>query len=89
MKYEYTIYIQIKNGTPFCTGVLSDEKQVEERLKGMIRRHKQFRQIYYIDIKDYPNEYSPAQLGTYYKILRRPINDWEEITENCNINVTQ
>lgn len=87
MKYEYTIYIQIRNGTPFCSGIYSNEKQVEEHLKSLIRRHKQYKQIYYVDNKNYDNEYSKAQTGTYYKILRRPINDWQELTEKCNIFV--
>lgn len=78
-QFEYAIYIKIKQGTPFITGRYTDEKQVAEHIRSMARRHDQYHQPYYVDCESFDNTYPPGIPGTYYKVLKRAVNDWTAV----------
>ena len=81
-KYEYAIYIRHGLGMPFII-----EKphmtyyDICNYLNEEAKRHERYNRIYYIDNKFFKNHYEFSLNGTYYKILRRPVADWEEIEE--------
>ena len=39
----------------------------------------QFRQTYYIDRNGFKNHFPKEVVQYYYKVLERPVNDWQEI----------
>lgn len=78
-KTEYAIYKRVNNATPYIAGVFDDIKQVNEHLDSVARRHNQFRQSFYIDRVGQDNQYPKELAQFYYKLLERPVNDWQEI----------
>lgn len=79
-KYEYAIYCRVGNACPYIQRTFTNEKQINEFIKGIVRWHNKYHQIFYIDSEKYKNEYSINMNGTYYKILKRTVNDWEEVS---------
>lgn len=79
-KYDYAVYCRVSTASPYITATFKDRKQLDRFFKGIIRWHNRYHQIFYIDSKDYKNEYSKNMNGTYYKILKRKVNDWEEVS---------
>lgn len=77
-KYEYGIYCQVGSGTPYIRKIYSDMKQVYVAIEEIEKRHNHYRQLFYIDNDFYDNKYTLQCGGTYYKVLRRPIAEWEE-----------
>ena len=78
-KKEYAIYKRVNNGTPYIAKVFSNLKEVDEFLSVIIRNHEHYNHIYYIDRVGHKNKY-PLELAMfYYKLLERPVNDWQEI----------
>ena len=81
-QYEYGIYIRHGTGIPYIVerphrNYWDLVRELEEEAK----KHHRYNRIYFIDEKWFKNEYERNVVGTYYKILRRPIADWEEIIE--------
>lgn len=78
IKYEYGIYCKVGSGLPYIRSVHSDMKQIYIAIEEIEKRHNHYRQLFYIDNDFYKNKYSLECGGTYYKVLRRPILEWEE-----------
>ena len=54
-------------------------KEVEEYFKSVSINHDRYHRLYYIDAEGFKNKY-PRELATfYYKLVERPVNDWQEI----------
>ena len=78
--YEYVIYCRKSKATPYLIGSIFDnERQVKQFIEEIGKRHERFNQPYYVDNYFYKNTYPITQDGWYYKILKRPVNDWQEI----------
>lgn len=77
--FEYAIYCRVNNATPYIAHIYSSMREVEEYFKAMETRHNRYHHIYYIDTVGYDNKYSKEFAMFYYKLLKRPVNDWQEI----------
>jgi hypothetical protein len=77
-KYEYAVYTRVNNACPYIAHTFNNKKAVEEWLKEIIKQHNRYHHTYYIDTKEYKNEYPKEIVQFYYKILQRPVNDWQE-----------
>ena len=78
-KYEYAIYTRVNNATPYIGQVFDNMKQVEVYLESIGKRHNKYHQTFYIDADGYENNYPKEFADCYYKLLIRPVNDWQEI----------
>lgn len=78
-KYEYTVYCRVADACPYVMRSFTKKKDVDAFLRNLAKWHDRYHQIYYIDNKGFKNEYTINMNGKYYKILRRPVNDWEEV----------
>ena len=78
-KYEYTIYCRVSDACPYTTCLFTSIKQVEQFFESVSKNHDRYHQIYYIDYEGFKNIYAINMNGKYYKVLRREVNDWEEI----------
>lgn len=78
-KKEYAIYKRVNNATPYIAAILSDLKQVDEYIGSVSRRHEHYRQTYYIDRNGFKNHFPKEVVQYYYKVLERPVNDWQEV----------
>lgn len=78
-KYEYAIFTRVNNACPYISHIFSNLRQAEEFWKAVETRHNRFHHIYYIDAPGYSNKYSKEFAMFYYKLLKRPVNDWQEI----------
>lgn len=78
-KKEYAIYKRVNNGSPYIAAVFSSIKQVDEFLAAAERRHQQFHYSYYIDRVGHKNHYPQEFAQFYYKLLERPVSDWNEV----------
>lgn len=81
-KFEYCVYCKVKNGKPYIIpGIeMSNMVEVSNFLKELEEKHKRLSTSYYVDNDFYQNKYSANEKGTYYKVLKRPIADWEEVS---------
>lgn len=78
--FEYTLYIQVSNATPYIGIWKGDNlKDVYRKIGEIEHKHNKYRQPFYIDNDFYKNEYSNVQNGVYYKFMCRKINDWKEL----------
>lgn len=81
-KYEYAIYIRHGTGLPFIVErPRSNYWDIVRELQEDAKKHERYHRVYFIDDKFFYNHYDKDMKGTYYKILRRPIADWEELEE--------
>lgn len=78
-EYEYTIYIRHGTGLPYLGRTFTNYYDACRFLKEKAKRHEHYNQIYYIDDEFFENQYERNYQGTYYKILRRKLSDWEEV----------
>lgn len=79
MKKEYGIYCRVNNACPYIAQVYSNMKEVEEYFRTVSVNHDRYHRLYYIDAEGFRNKY-PKELATfYYKLVERPVNDWQEI----------
>ena len=90
-RYECALYTRVGNAVPYITEkrYIINITDILREIDSIERRHNRYRQIFYIDNDFYENKYSINQNGTYYKFLKRPVNDWEELdtkTEESRIN---
>lgn len=76
--YEYAIYKRVNNATPYVSNIFSSMREVEEYFKAIETRHNRYHHIYYIDAVGYENNYPKEFADCYYKLLIRPVNDWQE-----------
>lgn len=86
--FEYSIYTRVGTACPYISGKYNTLEQVMIRIGEIERKHNHYGQLFYIDNDFYQNKYNINITGIYYKVLRRPVADWEEFTtnENC-INI--
>ena len=54
--------------------------EVKQFLQELEEKHKRLSTVYYVDNDFYNNKYNANEKGTYYKVLKRPIADWEEVS---------
>lgn len=78
-KYEFTIYIRQGTAIPYLINTYNSYYDAKRFLEEKAKRHQHYNQIFYIDEDFFENEYTNNYQGTYYKILKRPVADWEEI----------
>ncbi len=80
-KYQYTIYTRHGNALPFLSGKFDSLRLVKMQLEYLAKDNDRYHRRYYIDEEFFDNEYKKGE-GTYYKILMRKVNDWEEYHES-------
>ena len=78
-KYEYAIYTRVNNACPYISKVFTNYRQVEEFIKAIENRHNRLHHLFYIEAEQYKNIYPKEIAIFYYKVLKRPVNDWQEI----------
>lgn len=78
-EFEYALYCKINNGCPYISNVY-DNKQVLEITLGLIEKNNnRYHYIFYIDYPGYKNKYPKELAKRFYKVLKRPVMDWQEI----------
>ena len=80
--FEYAIYCRVGQALPYIQTILNSMEDVMLRIVEIEKKHNHYGQFFYIDNDFYDNKYSLSYNCTYYKILRRPVSDWEEFTTN-------
>lgn len=78
-EFEYAIYKRVNNACPYIACVFSNLREVEEFFKSVVTNHNRYNHIYYIDAIGYKNEYPKELAMFYYKVLKRPVNDWQDV----------
>lgn len=78
-EYEYAVYCRVSTACPYIVRIFENKRQLKIFMEGIIKWHNRYHQVFYIDNEEYDNEYSINEGGTYYKILKRAVNDWEEV----------
>ena len=80
-KFEYTCYVQVKNGSPYI-GIWKGEsiQDVYRDIMQIEKRHNRYRQHFYIDNDFYKNKYQNNDFSYYYRFMYRKINDWQTLS---------
>lgn len=77
-EYEYILYVKVEKATPYLLQVYHNWFEVMQTIKRIEKKHsKAYMGFYYIDNDFYENPYPLTQATTYYRFLRRRVNDWE------------
>lgn len=77
-QYEYALYTRVGIGTPYIMLLpYTDFSEIHIKVNDIERKHQRQGTVFFIDNDFYHNIYSNAIGGTYYKFLRRKVNDWE------------
>ena len=80
-KTEYAIYKRVNNAVPYIiSNTFSSKQEVREFLEATIRHHQHYHHTYYIDTVGYREEQYKDFAQFYYKVLQRPVNDWEIVS---------
>lgn len=79
-KFEYTCYVQVKNGCPYI-GIWRGESiaDVYRDILQIEKRHNRYRQQFYIDNDFYKNKYKNGDFTYYYRFMFRKVNDWQTL----------
>lgn len=77
-KYEYALYCRVGNALPYIARTFTDLGDVYRYILEIEKRHNRYHQVFYIDNVFYKNAYTLGAGGTYYKFLRRKVEDWQE-----------
>ena len=82
-QYEYALYVRIKEARPYLLEWgFTDYYRFLNRLNEIKKRHNRYNQVYYIDNDCVDNDYNSCiRPEYYYKILRRPLNDYKVLTK--------
>jgi hypothetical protein len=86
---EYTVYIQVKCGTPYI-GVWSGTSMLDvyKFIKEIEKKHARYNQHFFIDNDFYNNHYSKGDYSYYYRFMVRKVNDWKTLkTKETNLKV--
>ena len=78
-EYEYAIYKRVRKGCPYIAKTFTNIYDVEEWINAVKKEHDKYHYTYYIDAEKYENQYPLEFAQFYYKILKRQVNDWQEI----------
>lgn len=84
--YEYVFYIRHNNACPFLSHIYHDFNDVLKEISDIEKKANRYNWIFYIDNDFYNNYYNINAGGTYYKVLRRAVNDWEELDSKSKRN---
>lgn len=84
-EYEYSCYVQSKGGIPYITWRGQGIEDVYRFIKEIEKKHRRYKQHFYIDNDFYNNEYNNNDYVYYYRFLRRKINDWETVSMHTNL----
>ena len=85
-EYEYTLYVQQASACPYTICVLNSFEQVLDKIEHIEKQHCYYwNRDFYIDNDFYNNKQERTPTGTYYKFLRRKVNDWEDFTTKDEI----
>ena len=78
--YQYCFYIVCNGGCPYYSQVFNSLQEALNWLNEIEKKAKHYNRIIYVDNKFYNNHYNECCkfMGTYYKLLVRPTNEWEE-----------
>lgn len=80
-EYEYALYVQRENACPYIATIMDSMEKVKLKIEQIKKTHcYRYNRIFYIDNDFYKNEYKLGMGGTYYKFVRRKVNDWEDFT---------
>lgn len=79
-KYEYALYVRVGKACPYIKRVFVSIDDVYRYIHEIEKRHNHYSQSFYIDNDFYKNEYANVNVDTYYKFLRRNVEDWQEFT---------
>lgn len=95
-EFEYILYVKVGNATPYLAGLrpMRTWKEIMDTIEWIEKKHsKPYMDWFYIDNDFYENKYPLIATSTYYKILRRKVNDWQTFKTKDNLiylkNVTQ
>lgn len=82
-EYEYTLYVCVSGACPYFAGKKPfKEKEIPAWIKYIEKHHhNKYDPVFYIDNDFYKNGYN-GKGGTYYKFMRRRVNDWEDFTKD-------
>lgn len=78
-QYQYAIYCKNGSACPYIKAVLDNREEVKVYISSIVKWHKRYHHNFYIDNKFYKNEEKLLPTGFYYKVLRRTVNDWDDI----------
>lgn len=90
VEYEYILYVKVGSACPYLAGLepMRSWREVMNTIKWIENKHsKSYNGWYYIDNDFYDNPYPLTSNGTYYKILRRKVNDWEVFNTKIEDNI--
>ena len=80
-KYEYAIYCKVGTAKPYI--IPRSFKDLDDILKFLGEQeenHYLTGRTMYVDNDFYQNKFSMNEKGTYFKVLMRPVSDWEVAT---------
>ena len=79
-KFEYTCYVQVKNGCPYI-GIWRGESiaDVYRDILQIEKRHNRYKQHFYIDNDFYINKYKDNDFVYYYRFMFREVNNWQTL----------
>ena len=82
-EFEYTMLVQEGTGCPYLATTYNSFDKVLVAIERIEKTHcYKWNREFYIDNDFYKNEQQRSITGTYYKFLRRKVNDWEEFTKD-------
>lgn len=85
-EYEYSLYTRVEDATPYVN--IINAKSVNDLARFIAQLEKKHsygkKRLYYIDNDFYKNPYPLMASTTYYKFMRRKVNDWEEFKTTAN-----
>lgn len=83
IKYQYGVYIQIGNAKPYVNELthIWNMQDLYRYIEDIEKKHRHYRQMFYIDNDFYENKYSLECGGTYYRFLKRKVLSWEDVSE--------
>lgn len=79
-EYEYSCYIRVGSAKPYIAPyVLYDMTDIYRVIEEIERKHNRYHQAFYIDNDFYDNHYNKIENGTYYRFMKRKVNNWTPV----------
>ncbi len=78
MSFQYTLQIQIKNGSPYIIGSFDSFDILLSILQEKINKDKHYRRPFYVYNNFFNNVYDESIAISKYKVFIRSCSDWEE-----------
>lgn len=79
-EFEYVFYCRVNGGKPYIIPrKFNSMDEVHAFIADLEDESVRFNRAFFVDNSFYKNKHSQNEKGIYYRVMKRPVADWENV----------